>query len=64
VKDSEYARFELGEKTIDQLLQAQILWAGAARDYARAVINYNISLVTLGRAKGTLFKELWVAIQK
>ncbi len=64
VKDNERTRFELGEKSIEDLLQAQILWAGAARDYVRAVMNYNISLVTLGRAKGTLLKELGVEIQK
>lgn len=64
VKDSENVRFELGQKTNEELLRAQDLWAAASREYVRAVINYNISLVTLGRAQGTLLKELGVNLQK
>jgi outer membrane protein len=63
VVESENARFELGQKTNEELLRAQDLWAAAAREYARAVINYNISLTSLGRAKGTILKELGIEIK-
>lgn len=61
---SENARFELGQKTNEELLRAQDLLAGAAREHARAVLNYNISLATLTRAKGTILKELHIEIKE
>lgn len=63
VVESENARFELGQKTNEELLRAQDLLATAAREYARAVINYNISLAALSRAKGTILKDLGIEIK-
>jgi outer membrane protein len=64
VVESENARFELGQKTNEELLRAQDLLATAAREQARAVINYNISLIALSRAKGTILKDLGIDIKE
>jgi outer membrane protein TolC len=61
---SENARFELGQKTNEELLRAQDLLAAAAREYAQAVLNYNIALGTLARAKGTILKDLHIKIKE
>ena len=61
---SENARFELGKKSNEELLRAQDQLASAARDHARAVVNYNISLTSLTRAKGTVLKELGIEIKE
>jgi outer membrane protein TolC len=61
---SENARFELGQKTNEELLRAQDLLAAAEREYVRAVINYNISLANLGRARGTILKNLGIVIEE
>jgi outer membrane protein TolC len=61
---SEHARFELGQKTNEELLRAQDLLANAAREYVRSVLNYNISRSGLDRAKGTILKEAAIAIQE
>ena len=61
---SEMARFELGQKSNEELLRAQDQLAAAAREFARSVINYNISLTTLSRAEGTIIKALGIEIKK
>jgi outer membrane protein TolC len=61
---SENARFELGQKSNEELLRAQDQLAAAAREFARSVVNYNISLTTLSRAEGTIIKELGIEIKK
>jgi outer membrane protein TolC len=61
---SENARFELGQKSNEELLRAQDLLAGTELDYVRAITNYNISLVSLNRAKGTILKALGIEIKK
>ena len=61
---SENARFELGQKTNEELLRAQDLLAGTEQDYVRAIVNYNTSLTSLNRAKGTILKALGIAIKK
>ena len=61
---SENARFELGQKTNEELLRAQDLLASAATEHARSVVNYNISLVALSRAEGTILKDLGIEIKE
>jgi outer membrane protein len=61
---SENARFELGQKTNEELLRAQDLLAATEQDYVKAIVNYNVSLTSLNRAKGTILKALGIAIQK
>jgi outer membrane protein len=61
---SENARFELGQKTNEELLRAQDLLANAERDYVRAVINYNTSLIMMNRAKGTILKDLAIEVKE
>jgi outer membrane protein len=63
VVEGENARFELGQRTNEELLRAQDLLAAAAREHARAIINYNISLVALSRAKGTILKDMGIEIK-
>jgi outer membrane protein TolC len=55
---SENARFELEHKTNEELLRAQGLLAAKEQDYIKAIVNYNISLTSLNRAKGTILKAL------
>jgi outer membrane protein TolC len=50
----EFARFDIGQTTNEELLRAQDLLAGTSRNFIRAVIDYNISLAELLRAKGAL----------
>jgi outer membrane protein len=64
VVESEKARFELGQKTNEELLRAQDLLATAAREHARSVINYNISLVALSRAQGTILRDMGIEIKE
>lgn len=62
VVKAEQARFELAQKTNEELLRAQDLLAAASREYARAVLSYNIALVAFARAKGTIPKELGIEV--
>jgi outer membrane protein len=64
VVESENARFELGQKTNEELLRAQDLLATAAREFARSVVNYNISLTALSRVKGAILKDLGIEIKE
>ena len=61
---SENARFELGKKSNEELLRAQDQLAAAAREYTRAVVNYNTSLIGFSRAKGTILKEIGIEIKE
>jgi outer membrane protein len=64
VVESEHARFELGQKTNEELLRAQDHLAMAAREHARSIINYNIALAALSRAKGTILQDLAIEIKE
>jgi outer membrane protein TolC len=50
----EFARFDIGQTTNEELLRAQDLLAGTSRNFIRAVVDYNIALAELWRAQGTL----------
>ena len=58
----EQRRFELGQSTNDELLRAQETLANAERDHLRALLNFNLGLVALGRAQGTLLENQGVEI--
>jgi len=53
VVTGEFARFEIGQTTNEELLRAQDLLAGTSRNFMRAVVDYNIALAELERAQGT-----------
>jgi outer membrane protein TolC len=50
----EFARFDIGQTTNEELLRAQDLLAGTSRNFVRAVVDYNIALAELSRAQGIL----------
>ena len=54
VVSGEFARFDIGQKTNEELLRAQDLLAATSRNFIRAVIDYNISMADLARAQGFL----------
>ena len=54
VVEGEFIRFEIGQTTNEELLRAQDLLAANSRNFARAVVNYNIALAELARAQGLL----------
>jgi len=56
VVEGEFARFDLGQVTNEELLRAQDLLTSARQNFVRAVIDYNISLAELNRAQGTLME--------
>jgi len=60
---SENARFELGQTTNEELLRSQDQLAANERGYLQSVVNYNISLIDLGRAQGTLLNEERIHIE-
>jgi outer membrane protein TolC len=54
VVTGEFARFDIGQTTNEELLRAQDLLAGTSRNFIRAVVDYNIALAELWRAQGIL----------
>jgi outer membrane protein TolC len=54
VVEGEFARFELGQVTNEELLRAQDLLAGARQNNVSSIIKYNIALSELARAQGVL----------
>ena len=50
----EFARFDIGQTTNEELLRAQDLLAVTSRNFMRAVVDYNIALAELARAQGTI----------
>jgi outer membrane protein TolC len=60
----ETARFELGQSTNTDLLQAQDFLGSAEREHARALASYNVSLAALTRAEGTILEEMGVELAK
>jgi len=53
VVTGEFARFDIGQTTNEELLRAQDLLAGTSSNFIRAVVDYNIALAELARAQGT-----------
>jgi outer membrane protein TolC len=58
----EQRRFELGKTTNDELLRAQETLATAERDYLKALLNFNLGLVSLARAQGVLLENQGIDI--
>jgi outer membrane protein TolC len=56
----EFARFDIGQTTNEELLRAQDLLAGTSRNFIRAVADYNIALAELWRAQGAYPKGVSV----
>ena len=54
VVEGENARFDLGQVTNEELLRAQELLATARRNTVRSIVDFNIALAELDRAKGVL----------
>jgi outer membrane protein len=50
----EFARFDIGQTTNEELLRAQDLLAGTSRSFIRAVVDYNIALAELSRVQGVV----------
>jgi outer membrane protein TolC len=50
------ARYELGETTLDLLLDAQRRLAEAVNDYYRSLINYNEAIISVHFRKGSLLE--------
>jgi outer membrane protein TolC len=58
----EQRRFELGQTTNDELLRAQETLATAQRDYLRALLNFNLGLVSLARAEGVMLESQGIEV--
>ena len=54
VVDGEFARFEIGQTTNEELLRAQDLLAATSRNHVRALVDYSIAKAELKRALGNL----------
>jgi outer membrane protein TolC/outer membrane protein OmpA-like peptidoglycan-associated protein len=54
VVQGEFARFEIGQTTNEELLRAQDLYAATSRIFIRSVVDYNIALADLKRVQGEL----------
>jgi outer membrane protein len=50
----EFARYEIGQTTNDELLRAQDLLATTSRSFVGTVVDYNITLAELARVQGAL----------
>jgi len=58
----EQRRFELNQTTNDELLRAQETLAQAERDHLKALLNFNLGLVSLARAQGILLDNQGIEI--
>jgi outer membrane protein TolC len=58
----EQRRFELGQSTSDELLRAQETLANAQRDHLKALLNFNLGLVSLARAEGVLLESQGIEV--
>jgi len=58
----EQRRFELGLTTNEELLRAQETLATAERDHLKALLNFNLGLVSLARAQGVLLDAQGIEI--
>ena len=53
----EFVRFELGQVTNEELLRSQEVLGAAESDHLLALLNFNIALVNLAKAQGTLLED-------
>jgi outer membrane protein len=60
----EFARFDIGQTTNEELLRAQDLLAGTSRNFIRAVVDYNIARAELWRAQGVLPEGVTIEASK
>jgi outer membrane protein TolC len=58
VVEGEFARYDLGQVSNEELLRAQDLLAVTSRNHIRAIINYNVAMAELARAQGLLLPGL------
>ncbi len=58
----ERRRYELGQTTNDELLRAQETMATARRNYLRALLNFNLGLVSLARAEGVMLESQGIEV--
>jgi outer membrane protein len=58
----EQRRFDLGQTTSDELLRAQETQAQAQRDYLKALLNFNLGLISLARAEGVMLESQGIEI--
>ncbi|MCC8189717.1 MAG: TolC family protein [Planctomycetes bacterium] len=63
VVEGEWARFELNQVGNRDLLQAQDLLSVAERSRVQSLVKYNVNLVRLLAAEGTLLDHLGVAVK-
>ncbi|MCE5334120.1 MAG: TolC family protein [Desulfobacteraceae bacterium] len=63
VVNGENVRFELGQTTNDELLRAQDILAVAEREYIQSVMNYNVGLMNLAQAQGTLLNSFKIKVE-
>ena len=64
VVDGEWARFELNQVGNRDLLQAQDLLAVSERNRIQSKVRYNVAVIRLLTAEGTLLEHLGVTIDK
>ncbi len=62
VVDRTRTRFELGQMTSEELLQFEDLLTDARTDRLKTVINYNLKLLALRKAQGTLLDEFGITL--
>lgn len=53
----EFVRFELGQVTNEELLRSQEVLGAAESNHLLALLNFNIALVNLAKAQGTLLED-------
>lgn len=63
VLKGEEAMFELGKKSNRDLLEGQNNYDAAEKEYLRAQARYNLNLVSLARAKGTLLNDYGLNVE-
>jgi len=55
--------FELGQKDNQDLLTVQDYYGSAEREYLRAQARYNMNLVALARARGSLLDDYGLNVE-
>jgi len=58
----EFVRFELGQVTNEELLRAQENLGAAERDHLQALLTFNLSLIDLSKAQGTLLEDQGIEV--
>ena len=61
-RKGEQIRFELGERTNEELLRAQDRLAAAERAHLMALLGHNLARIELARAQGTLLEAMGIEV--